>query len=129
MGLLAVGGLAVALTRQSAPPPPASIAHDPVLVRGFAIYALRCASCHGDSARGDGRLAATLAGSKPRDMVADEWKYGDTADAVLGVLRNGCPGSAMPAYRGFYGEADLRAVAAYNLHLADRAVPRELRVP
>lgn len=129
VGALLLGALGFALTRQTAPAPPPSIAQDPVLARGFEIYALRCATCHGEKAKGDGPTAAKLAGPRPRDLALEDWKYGDTASAALASIANGCPGSAMPAYKGLYGEPDLKAVTAYTLHLAERTVPRSLRVP
>ena len=122
LGVVAVPGC-------SGPPPPASIATDPVLVRGFAIYSDRCVSCHGATGRGDGPIAGNLAGPTMRDLVADEWRHGAAPAQVVAVLTAGVKDSAMPAYGGTYGRADLRATAAYVYHLAGRPVPAELRVP
>ena len=110
-------------------PPPAAIADDPVLVRGFEIYSARCVGCHGAEGRGDGRLVAGLAGPKPRNLVDEEWKYGDAPDQVVAVIERGAEGSTMPGYGGIYGRTALNDVAAYTYHLAGRSVPAKLRVP
>ena len=129
VGLLSVAALAFVWVMQASPPPPTEIANDPVLVRGFQIYATRCVSCHGPTGRGDGPLAKSIAGPAPRNLVEDRWKHGDSADQVLAVLTSGIKDSAMPAWSGIYGQSDLKAVAAYVYHIAERAIPRQLRVP
>ena len=129
VGLLLAGALAFVWFMQASPPPPPAIADDPVLVRGFQIYSTRCVSCHGSTGRGDGPLAKSLAGPAPRNLVEDRWKHGDSPEEVLAVLANGIKDSAMPAWSGVYGPTDLKAVAAYVYHLAERSVPRKLRVP
>ena len=129
VSLLLVAALAFVGIMQASPPPPSEIADDPVLARGFGIYATRCVSCHGPTGRGDGPLARSLAGPAPRNLVEDRWKHGDSADEVLTVLTNGIKDSAMPAWGGIYGRRDLKAVAAYVYHIAERAIPRQLRVP
>ena len=119
---------ALALLRR-ATPPPAAIANDPVLARGFAIYSDRCVSCHGPTGRGDGPIARNLAGPAMRDLKADEWRHGDAPAQVLAVLTNGVKDSAMPGYGGMYDRADLRATAAYLDHITGRPIPAELRGP
>lgn len=128
-GLLLLGALAFAWLLQASPPPPAAIAADPLLVRGFEIYSARCVSCHGTSGRGDGPIAKGLSGPPPRNLVEDRWKYGDAPGQVLAVLNNGIKDSAMPAWGGTYEPPDLKAVAAYVYHLAERPIPRELHAP
>ena len=113
----------------SGPPPPSSIAADPVLARGFAVYGKSCASCHGPAGRGDGPNARNLAGPAMRDLAAGDWRHGAAPGRVVAVLTDGVKDSAMPAYGGTYGPADLRATAAYVYHLAGRPVPDELRTP
>ena len=126
--LLVVALAAFALLGRPAPPPEA-IAKDPVLVRGYEIFATRCASCSGAGGKGAGPLAEGRAGPAPRNLVEDKWKYGDAPEQVLAVLNNGIKDSAMPAWGGIYGRTALNDVAAYVYHIAGRSVPAQLRVP
>jgi cytochrome c len=51
--------------------------------KGSALYAQRCAMCHGEKGAGDGALAATFPeGQKPRNLGAGQYKYA-TDDAKL----------------------------------------------
>jgi cytochrome c553 len=51
--------------------------------KGQALYAQRCAMCHGDKGAGDGALSATMPeGQKPRNLSGTEYKYA-TDDAKL----------------------------------------------
>ena len=127
VGLLAAVALHAALGRPA--PPPAAIAGDPVLVRGYEIYSARCVGCHGAAGKGDGRLVAGLAGPKPRNLVEEEWKYGDAPEQVVAVIERGAEGSTMPGYGGIYGRTALNDVAAYTYHLAGKSIPAKLRVP
>ncbi len=50
---------------------------------GKALFAQRCAMCHGEKGAGDGALAATMPeGQKPRNLTAGGYKYA-TDDAKL----------------------------------------------
>lgn len=51
--------------------------------KGQALFAQRCAMCHGEKGAGDGALAATMPeGQKPRNLTAGQNKYA-TDDAKL----------------------------------------------
>lgn len=126
-GLLLAALAGYRLLDSPAEPPPPAIADDPTLVRGREIFLERCVSCHGPAGRGDGPLAKGLTGPPPRDLAGEPWKHGDRPEQVLNVLENGVRDSQMPAWSGTYGPDDLKAVAAYVYHLADRPVPAALR--
>lgn len=128
-GGLLVLALAVLALPGKSNPPPAEIAGDPFLVRGFEIYSSRCVACHGASGQGDGPTAKGLAGPLPRNLVEDSWKYGEAPEAVLAVLTNGVKDSAMPAYGGICNASELKATAAYLYRITGRAVPPILREP
>lgn len=54
--------------------------------KGQALYAQRCAMCHGEKGAGDGALAATMPeGQKPRNLSGAAYKYA-TDDAKLKQL-------------------------------------------
>ena len=120
------GALAFVMLRPSAGPPPAEIASDAVLVRGREVFLDRCASCHGQSGKGDGPTAKGLPGPPVGNLTDGEWKHGDRPGDVLNVVLNGVPNSQMPAWGRYLAPADVRAVAAYIYHLAGRPVPDPL---
>jgi cytochrome c len=75
--------------------------------KGAALYAQRCAMCHGDKGAGDGALAATLPeGQKPRNLGAGANKYA-TDDAKLAeVIKKG--GAAVGLSVLMPAQADLK---------------------
>lgn len=128
LGLIAGGGLAYwLLSDRLIPPPPADIATDPTLARGFTVYRERCLGCHGETGEGNGPTARALAGPHPGDFTAASWKYGDNPREVLALIQRGAAGSAMPGFQGLEEESALRAVTAYILHLGGRPIPEFLR--
>ena len=72
---------------------------------GRRVYETYCIGCHGDTGMGDGEASLVL-NPKPRNFVNGDFKYfhsGEAgplpSDASLSVtIRNGVPGSAMPAF-------------------------------
>ena len=89
LALIAGGGVALALFRAPADPPPAAIAGDPLLAEGHAVFLARCVSCHGPAGRGDGPIAKGLAGPPVGDLTDADWKHGDRPDQVLEVVVQG----------------------------------------
>src|SRR5262245_35054347 len=75
LALVAGAGLAYAVLRPAAPPPPPDVARDPLLAKGREVYLDRCASCHGPSGKGDGPTGKILTGPPPGDLTDDEWKH------------------------------------------------------
>jgi high-affinity iron transporter len=74
-----------------------------------AIYADRCAFCHGVSGRGDGPAGVALK-PPPRDLAsADYWRSADLA-AIKDVITNGKPGSAMVAFKGILSPDEINAL-------------------
>jgi cytochrome c len=58
--------------------------------KGGALYAQRCAMCHGDKGAGDGALAATLPeGQKPRNLTAGANKYATDDAKLKEVIKKG----------------------------------------
>src|SRR5262245_43356089 len=75
---------------------------------GAALYAERCAVCHGGDARGaNGPSLVTL------------WASGATDDRVLRTIRQGVPGSAMPP--SMAPDEELRAIVEFLKTLAPPA--------
>jgi cytochrome c oxidase cbb3-type subunit III len=129
LALVAGAVLAYNAFRPATTPPPAAIAHDPLLVGGRAIYLVRCKNCHGISGRGDGPTAKSLPGPPVGNFTDATWKHGDRPDQVVEVIARGSPGTAMTAWGGVLDPPELRAVAAYVFYLAGRPVPDAYRKP
>jgi mono/diheme cytochrome c family protein len=74
------------------------------------LYQQSCALCHGD--RGDGRGARMSSFARgPRDFTNSAWKRSTSPVRVFRAIRDGLPGTAMPAWRALGSEkiADLTA--------------------
>ena len=78
-------------------------------IDGAAIFASRCALCHGPSGHGDGTAAKAL-NPKPRNFRDAAYMSSRTDEQLLEVIRNGK--GAMPAWgkSGTLTEAQMREV-------------------
>ncbi|HXD86585.1 MAG TPA: cytochrome c [Urbifossiella sp.] len=91
---------------------------------GSALYARHCAHCHGSQGDGAGSTAANL-WPRPRNFREGRFRLVTTQNGIpsdndlLTVLRNGIPGSSMPAF-GHLGDSELLALIEQvrNLMLA-----------
>ncbi|MCE9501384.1 MAG: cytochrome c [Leptospira sp.] len=97
---------------------PAEATLDPSLQKGKELYAMNCASCHGEKGIGDGPAAAAL-NPKPRNYKAPaaEWKNGNTEAGITKTLKNGLPGTNMVAYKHL-GDENIKLIAKYVQHLS-----------
>ncbi|MCZ6692084.1 MAG: c-type cytochrome [Planctomycetota bacterium] len=104
-----------------------------VLARGKAFYDKQCTYCHGPTGGGDGQMARYL-DPRPRNFHRGEFKLASTSNGVptdedlLGVVKRGMLGSAMPSWSRF-PEEDLRAVVAYVRHLTKEGMRKKLSEP
>lgn len=126
LALLVGGMVGYSWLRGRPGPPPREIEGDALLVEGREVFLDKCVSCHGNAGRGDGPIAANLAGPKPRDLTKTPWKHGDTPEAVLKVVAEGVPGTAMPGWT-MLGPEKMRAVSAFVYYLGGKPVPGALR--
>ena len=70
---------------------------------GAEVYERLCATCHGPTGRGDGRLAAGTAayGARPSNLADDTWQHGSTDGEIFAVIRDGIgPDFAMDSFDG-----------------------------
>ena len=82
------------------------------LVRGAVVFKTACASCHGESGRGDGPAARGLV--PPPANLADPTVMGAKSRVDLyRQLLLGVAGTSMPAFERTLPDSDLWAVAAY----------------
>ena len=59
---------------------------------GRELYLTHCASCHGNTGKGDG--GGALGGGIPSDLTDDVWDYGSTDGEIFWVIREGIDSSA-----------------------------------
>src|SRR5258705_5157704 len=90
-------------------PPPELIA------KGKPLFAVNCASCHGNQGFGDGPAAAAL-NPKPRNFHEGYWKYGGGIARVVQTISTGSPGTAMAGFTNIPLE-DRFAIAQYERSL------------
>ncbi len=73
---------------------------------GKAPYQARCSGCHGDDGRGGGHGPAFVGIQRPRAT---------SLETARSVIRNGIPGTGMPAFA--LPDDELNAIAAYTMSL------------
>jgi mono/diheme cytochrome c family protein len=64
---------------------------------GHAVYDKLCASCHGETGKGDGAMGEEL-NPRPADLTDSEWKHGSTDGEIYALIRAGVKGTGMKAY-------------------------------
>ena len=77
---------------------------------GAELYGTHCATCHGPTGRGDGRLAAAAAayGARPSNLADATWRHGSSDGEIFVAIRDGIgPHFAMDAYGGRLAEPDI----------------------
>lgn len=85
--------------------------------RGGQVFGQQCASCHGVGGTGDGPASQSL-NPKPRDLTqATAYKFGADREGVEKTIRNGIPGSAMPAFGGVLSDDQIEAVSDFVITL------------
>lgn len=80
---------------------------------GKTVYDSKCASCHGDDAKGDTKAGKMM---KTPDLTTEPWKQGTSIAEVVKTLQDGL--GKMPKYKGKISDEDLTAAADYTLKLS-----------
>ena len=79
---------------------------------GAATYKKYCAFCHGEGAKGDGKLAPK--GTMPADLTDAKWDRGATDGEIFAVIQNGAgPKFDMKGFKGRLPEQDTWNVINY----------------
>ena len=92
------------------------------IARGHALYAARCASCHGKNLEGQPDWQTPLADGKlpapPHDASGHSWHHAD--DALTGITKLGLKPFAgdnyesdMPAFGSILSDAEIAAIWTY----------------
>ena len=94
--------------------------------RGKAVYDAHCVECHGTTGKGDGASAAYLV-PRPRDFTTGKYKIRSTEsgtmpsdDDLIGSVRRGLYGSAMPGWDRILADGDILDVVQYVKSLSPR---------
>jgi mono/diheme cytochrome c family protein len=84
--------------------------------KGGEVYKTYCATCHGDTGKGDGIAAAAL-DPKPRDLSNADYVSGLTDAHIKKVVTEGGAAAGMsatmPAWGEIIPEADINNIIAY----------------
>lgn len=79
---------------------------------GERLFQDNCAFCHGADGSGRNWIGSFLQ-PHPRDLTDPAFAAVTNHDRLLQVIREGLPGTTMPAWRDVLDEAEQEAVAAY----------------
>jgi high-affinity iron transporter len=86
--------------------------------RGRALFLEHCALCHGDRADGRGVRRQSLS-TPPRDFTDPAWRNRTSARRVFHAIREGSPGTPMPAWKTLE-ENQTWDLTAYLLAVGER---------
>lgn len=84
----------------------------PALAAGKRLYDAQCASCHGLTGLGDGKMGVALT-PRPSNLVDPEWKYGDTDGHLFVIIRDGVRQTAMRAYGARMSPTEIWQIVTY----------------
>jgi cbb3-type cytochrome c oxidase subunit III len=94
--------------------------------RGKAVYDAHCTECHGSSGKGDGPSAAYL-NPRPRDFTTGKYKIRSTEsgtppsdDDLIGSVRRGLYGTAMPGWDRLLSDVEIGDVVQYVKSLSSQ---------
>ncbi len=114
----------VVFNRPAEPTNP-TVADAASIARGQAIFASNCVVCHGASGRGDGPQATTL-NPRPPDLTQPHTAY-HSDGYLFNAIRDGFPGSAMPAWGDTFSEPEkwdlVNYLRQFNRLTANGATP------
>lgn len=99
---------------------------------GRELYVRYCATCHGDTGRGDGSSAASFA-SKPADLTDGRLMNGLPAEFLFNVIMNGGPAEGlspgMPPLSAYLSDPETRQVIQYLRTIAAPPFRAEMAKP
>ncbi len=126
-------GEAAAEPGESIDVPPATVLAGASPQEGRKIYQQQCASCHGQSGRGNGPAADTITdwqgqSVQPRDLTAeDQYKRGTEANELYARIAAGIPGGSGGGYLmpPFHQSLDQDQIAAIVRYIRTDLIPAD----
>ncbi len=86
---------------------------------GLRVFGRFCRSCHGPRADGQGTTAPP--GSRPANLIDDEWVHGDSDGDIYLVIRNGVPPQYdMEAWEGRITDEEIWHIVNFLRNFAAR---------
>jgi mono/diheme cytochrome c family protein len=82
---------------------------------GRTLFLQSCAICHGERGDGQGARASAFA-TPPRDFTNEAWQRSTSPRRIYRAIRDGLPGTPMPAWR-MLGDDALVNLTAYVVSL------------
>jgi cytochrome c oxidase cbb3-type subunit 3 len=76
------------------------------------LYQDNCAFCHAPDGTGQNWIGSFLE-PKPRDFTSQEFTLWKAPDAFREIVRQGIPGTSMPAWRHVLSDEEIDAIIAY----------------
>lgn len=79
---------------------------------GKALFGQYCATCHGNSGKGDGPSSKALK-PPPRNFVSGKFKFGKDDASLFKTIGKGSPGTAMPSWAATLSDKQRWQVVSY----------------
>jgi cbb3-type cytochrome c oxidase subunit III len=90
------------------------------IAAGQQVYAKNCASCHGETGKGDGKMGAELKPPPPNLADAD-WKHGATDGEIFIVVRDGIRTTPMKSFKSKLTTDQMWQVVNYMRSLGSKS--------
>ncbi|MEQ1909386.1 MAG: c-type cytochrome [Vicinamibacterales bacterium] len=88
------------------------------IAAGKTLYTAQCATCHGETGKGDGKMAANIPEPKPTSLIDAAWKHGSTDGEIFTLIKDGSKGTGMRGFGARMKPDDLWNVVNYLRALA-----------
>ena len=126
LALLATASPSASAASETAQEPAAEAPENPIeateesVRAGLRVYSRFCRSCHG--VRGDGRGQNPSPGTRPANLIDDEWVHGDSDGDIYNVIRQGVPPAYdMDAWEGRITDEEIWHIVNFLRELAARS--------